>query len=288
MKGIYEYKYKDGDEARWEKMADGGVRYSCQGNLVFSLSSSTWNKLVSSMSDDKEEPLTPHDTLGEITAYRVWKLNKNNLLSSLFRDRTPWYPNTPMTGHVGKDSDASGIYSFRDKNHALNLLSEHAPGAYLGSVSLWGEVVEHENGYRSEYASITSLDIAGDAAAAKKLDSLRARYNVAGTGNEALSYSKTKHIKNRLLPLAHVGFGILVIINMVFLITNVLDILSSPVKRESVQVSLAIQGQMYYINTIKYGTCVAPLPGNTYEICVNPQPKEIRLMPDQNESQRRN
>ena len=54
-----------------------------------------------------------------------------------------------------------GIYSFRD---VIRSKEEYGydPGVdgplLLGTVKIWGEIVEHEAGYRSEFGKIVSLD----------------------------------------------------------------------------------------------------------------------------------
>jgi hypothetical protein len=44
----------------------------------------------------------------------------------------------------------------------------------FGKVKIWGEIVEHEAGYRSEFAKIVSLDYGGP----ELLDKLRKIYRV--------------------------------------------------------------------------------------------------------------
>jgi hypothetical protein len=67
-----------------------------------------------------------------------------------------WHPDEPASGDVG----THGIYSFRDvvrsnEEYGYNV----GRGALLfGKVKIWGEVVEHEAGYRSEFGKIASLD----------------------------------------------------------------------------------------------------------------------------------
>jgi hypothetical protein len=58
--------------------------------------------------------------------------------------------------------------AFRDRNHAMR-------GPILfGKIKIWGEIVEHEAGYRSEFGKIVSLDY-GDS---ELLDKFRKIYRV--------------------------------------------------------------------------------------------------------------
>jgi len=83
-----------------------------------------------------------------------------------------WEPNKPASGDVRR----YGIYSFRDvirsrEKYGFPLSRGHL---LFGRVKLWGEVVEHESGYRSEFARIVNLDY-GDP---ELLEKFRAIYGV--------------------------------------------------------------------------------------------------------------
>jgi hypothetical protein len=112
--------------------------------------------------------------VGEIIAYRAWRVS-NALWSSKSEDRLHsvamrdyiWHPNKPASGDVR----THGIYSFR---HVIR--SKHEYGYDLGvdepllfgKVRIWGDIVEHEEGYRSEFGKIASLDY-GDPELLQKL-----------------------------------------------------------------------------------------------------------------------
>ena len=104
---------------------------------------------------------------GEIIAYRAWRV----ILPSVFRDGDDrlhsvymrdyvWHPDEPASGDVR----THGIYSFRDAVRSREEYPYYAHDGPLlfGGVKIWGEVIEHEAGYRSEFAKILSLDC-GDA-----------------------------------------------------------------------------------------------------------------------------
>jgi hypothetical protein len=58
-----------------------------------------------------------------------------------------------------------GYHAFREQGQAEREASMymHWWPAVVGCVAMWGEVVEHEHGWRSEYASVRSLfKITGD------------------------------------------------------------------------------------------------------------------------------
>jgi len=111
--------------------------------------------------------------IGEIIAYRAWRVIEGNwfrkgddLLHSVLMQDYVWYPDRPASG----DASTHGIYSFRDVVRSRDEYgyTQGRPGTLLfGKVKIWGEVVEHEAGYRSEFAKIVSLDY-GDPELLKK------------------------------------------------------------------------------------------------------------------------
>jgi len=117
--------------------------------------------------------------VGEIIAYRAWGVIKpgwfqssDDRLHSVFVRDYIWHPEEPAWGDVR----THGIYSFRD---VISSTQEYGyPGGIgpllLGKVKIWGEIVEHEAGYRSEFGKIVSLDY-GDP---ELLDKFRKIYRV--------------------------------------------------------------------------------------------------------------
>jgi hypothetical protein len=100
----------------------------------------------------------------EITAYRAWRVieqtwlrTPDDRLHSVYVQDYVWPLDEPARGDVR----THGIYSFRDVircrgDYGYALVT---PGPLLfGKVKIWGEIVEHEAGYRSEFAKIVSLD----------------------------------------------------------------------------------------------------------------------------------
>jgi hypothetical protein len=67
-----------------------------------------------------------------------------------------WDPDKPASGDIRRH----GIYSFR---HVIRSTEEYSYSVghatlLFGKVKIWGEIVEHQNGYRSEFAKVLSLD----------------------------------------------------------------------------------------------------------------------------------
>jgi len=117
--------------------------------------------------------------VGEIIAYRAWRVispswfrNGDDRLHSVYRRDYVWHTDEPASGDVR----THGIYSFRD---VIRSRDDYGYGSgdeslLFGKVKIWGEVVEHESGYRSEFGRIVSLDY-GDA---ELLEKFRKIYRV--------------------------------------------------------------------------------------------------------------
>jgi hypothetical protein len=99
---------------------------------------------------------------GEIIAYRAWRVilsgrEADDLLHSVAMREYVWFPDRPASGAVR----THGIYSFRNvirSRHEYGYDPGYSEPFLFGSVKIWGEIVEHETGYRSEFAKVVSLD----------------------------------------------------------------------------------------------------------------------------------
>ncbi len=96
--------------------------------------------------------------IGEIIAWRAWRLREDGLLASIHIDKTLWFPGAVVSGVV----DAiCGVHGFKSQQDAIDCAKGLAipPPTIVGQVALWGKVIEHELGYRASYACVHSLDI---------------------------------------------------------------------------------------------------------------------------------
>ncbi len=108
---------------------------------------------------------TPEDTgedtsieIGEIIAWRAWRIREDGLLASIHIDKTLWFPGAVVSGVV----DAiCGVHGFKSQQDAIDCAKSWAipPPTIVGQIALWGKVIEHEWGYRGSYARVHSIDI---------------------------------------------------------------------------------------------------------------------------------
>jgi len=102
--------------------------------------------------------------VGQIIAYRAWRvmgsgwlIGRDDRLHSILMSDYVWHPDKPASGDVR----THGIYSFRK---VIKSMADYGYDAAMrgpilfGKIKIWGEIVEHEAGYRSEFAKIVSLD----------------------------------------------------------------------------------------------------------------------------------
>src|SRR5262249_37294361 len=86
---------------------------------------------------------------------QTWMRRCDNRLHSVIIKDYVWLPDEPASGDVREH----GIYSFKQVIRSREQYGFALAGRPLlyGSVKIWGEIVEHEVGYRSQFAKIVSL-----------------------------------------------------------------------------------------------------------------------------------
>lgn len=101
--------------------------------------------------------MTTETYLKYITGYRSWRVEQGFLASY----GAIWPYNTVLIAKCGKeehDDDVPnlncqcGIYAFRTPQDSSYYSKNVAPVTVSGVVALWGKVIEHEDGYRAQYA----------------------------------------------------------------------------------------------------------------------------------------
>ena len=110
-----------------------------------------------------EEPVVLERTVGvaELIGWRIWAVTASDMLKS-FAKPNVWLPDKPMTGKP-RDDGMEGVWAFKDRKRATAKAVEHRyerniKGYAWGAVALWGDVIEHEHGWRAENARVISLD----------------------------------------------------------------------------------------------------------------------------------
>ena len=95
--------------------------------------------------------------VGEITAWRIWRLGKDSIVYRPITNLS-WWPGEVMRScpHPGADD---GIYASKVRPELMWPPSPRASWPLaVGGVLLWGTVFEHAKGYRAENARILSFD----------------------------------------------------------------------------------------------------------------------------------
>ena len=155
-----------------------GANYAQQiaGNVFYGgVSVSTWSS-TAPVNLPAPLKLPTIITAGEIIAWRCWRV-ADGWLRSVYMD-TFWGPHEPMEGNVNTD----GVHAWKKMSDAITyglIGGVHGAGArvVIGTVAMWGEVIEHEIGYRAQFAKIKSLDHSADKSIGEEeLRELRRKY----------------------------------------------------------------------------------------------------------------
>jgi hypothetical protein len=177
---------------------DHGARRADQGGA-------TWVSWGSAFTIDfaREEPKPPAIPYagirtGELIGYRGWLVLERHDLSSVAHQFV-WKPGEIVEGKISEcvagsafwsDPIFGGTYSFFDASECEKQFSgvdsskfpadcyvghsfTRVLGIAFGTIKMWGEVIEHELGYRAQFARLHSIDrVVG----AVDLEALRAKY----------------------------------------------------------------------------------------------------------------
>lgn len=117
---------------------------------------------------------------GEIIAWRCWKI-KYDWLTSMAVESV-WVPGQAMNG----DIERAGIHAWKDYGRAIEYGLEYGgKSIVVGRIKLWGEVIEHEHGYRAEYGKIISIEreIVRGWFTQRKIKKIRMKYGVHVPGH---------------------------------------------------------------------------------------------------------
>ena len=97
-----------------------------------------------------------------IIGWRIWIFDiESERLASYFKKETIWTPGKPLKSHeIVKFNTKTnhGIHAFKDLPNLYKYLKFGDKILIAGTVNLWGTVIEHEHGYRAQYAYPDKLE----------------------------------------------------------------------------------------------------------------------------------
>ena len=151
---------------------------------------------------ESQPPTIPYAGVraGELIGHRAWLILKDNQLCSLAHHFI-WEPGAVIEGDLDKPVSGcnwlrpifGGTYSYKEQSHLdiefgmfkdddfpciIEFSTRPFPivGIAFGTIKCWGEVSEHEKGYRAQYAKLHTIDrVIGDRI---DITSLRERYKL--------------------------------------------------------------------------------------------------------------
>lgn len=141
---------------------------------------------LAQVSSVRQEPLPKMGMkVEDLIGWRIWRVSPSGLLMS-FSQANLWLPLEPMKGEPG-DHDSAGIWAFHSETLAAAKLAGSV-NHVMGQVRMWGHVIKHEQGFRSQFARIVSIDaisLAGkfpwDDDVERALSWLRRRYGLTAS-----------------------------------------------------------------------------------------------------------
>ena len=153
----------------------------------------TWN--------ESKPPEIPYAGVraGELIGHRMWRVLSGHNLCSIAH-YFKWQPGATIEGKLDEPVSGmslfktlfGGVYSYNAYAHLAHNLDGIEPntfpciswvgsyiteviGTAIGTIKCWGEVIEHEKGWRAQYAKLKSIDLV---IGAVDINTLRERYKV--------------------------------------------------------------------------------------------------------------
>lgn len=145
------------------------------------------------------------DYLEPLIAWRGWRVGEDGGLYGPTASAALWIPGEPCRALCGLHAPGQagnrylgegrkhpiwtapqprctcGFYCY--KNLSIELLSmldgfTHYNQACFGQVKIWGRVIEHEDGYRAQYAYPKAVIVGADAVCQRQIETIRKEYRI--------------------------------------------------------------------------------------------------------------
>lgn len=119
-------------------------------------------RLANSITQEQkqEKNLTNTISVGEMLGWRCWNIDfKKNLLVSYSHDYI-WTPGTQEASAIPTEHNTDGFYSLKSYQQVLDYIVNNRlvkVPMVLGTIEIWGQIIEGELGLRAQYASINQL-----------------------------------------------------------------------------------------------------------------------------------
>jgi hypothetical protein len=112
---------------------------------------------------------------GEIIAWRAWFVSGDDLRSVVAEGKS-WSATEPM---VGDAAAGYGVHAYKGPHGPVldkYVTRDHSQLWVIGEVAMWGDVIEHAEGYRSEFARVHSLVTWHEKVPAFQREAIRKKY----------------------------------------------------------------------------------------------------------------
>lgn len=161
------------NSAAWYVGGGGGS----SGSVYYAGTSSNTHVLVGHIPTPPHQPtLLKSEAMiaGEIIGWRGWNIKGNAQLASVTSGDI-WDSSVPMEGDP---ASGYGIHAYKDSGGPLHdgYIGTSTGMWVLGEVALWGDVIEHEFGFRSQFARVHSLVMWSKDVPQKTRDEIHQKY----------------------------------------------------------------------------------------------------------------
>ena len=177
---------------------NSGVDPGSQDTTTFTIAN--WTTIPWNLTEPKP-PEIPYAGVraGELIGHRMWLVLPDYNLCSIAH-YLEWQPEATIEGKLDESVSGmslfktlfGGVYSYNAYAHLAHDLEEITPNSFpctswvgsyimevigiaIGTIKCWGEVIEHEKGWRAQYAKLQSIDYV---VGAVDINILRERYKV--------------------------------------------------------------------------------------------------------------
>lgn len=108
------------------------------------------------------------DRLGFVEGWRIWRVSPTGQLQSLFYTADAWVPLEASSANCARpksthkapfETCACGVYALRSLTQldVWKTALSSSTHVVVGKVALWGKIIEHEHGFRSQFAYPAAL-----------------------------------------------------------------------------------------------------------------------------------
>jgi len=130
--------------------------------MPFNIAGTSMLPTASALNAPAPKPLPVEIKAGELMAWRCWRIDKGEILSVFMGSK--WEEGATIAAHLKPSANGHGVHAWKTEAQARDYAktipyNRDCPcdEVAIGTVELWGEVIEHEQGYRAQFGQIKEI-----------------------------------------------------------------------------------------------------------------------------------